>query len=81
MTMGYYPKICACKLKLRELALLTGRSRSTVYEWVAKNGLPIADDKRVELAAFIRWFESYIEGRRRRCCRKAPRIGSAGRVA
>jgi len=48
------------KLKVADIVTLTGRTRSTVYEWVSKGHLQIGDDKTVDLAAFIRWFETYI---------------------
>jgi len=48
------------KLKVADIAALTGRTRPTIYEWVNKGRLPIADDKTIDVGAFIRWFETYI---------------------
>jgi len=48
------------KLKVADIAILTGRTRSSVYEWVNKGRLPVDADKTIDLGSFIRWFETYI---------------------
>ena len=48
------------KLKLSDIAILTGRTRSTVYEWINKGRLPLDADKTIDVGSFIRWFETYI---------------------
>ena len=48
------------KLKLSDIAILTGRTRSTIYEWVNKGRLPLDADKTIDVGSFIRWFETYI---------------------
>jgi len=47
------------RLRVAEIANLTGRSRHGVYDWVEKNNLPLGPDKTIELKDFIRWFETF----------------------
>jgi predicted DNA-binding transcriptional regulator AlpA len=53
------------KLKVNDIAALTGRTRPTVYEWVNKGRLPIDTDKTIDLGSFIRWLSFIEDGRLR----------------
>ena len=47
------------RLRITDIANLTGQLRGTIHNWVSRYQLPLGPDKTIELKDFIRWFEVF----------------------
>jgi len=47
------------RLRIIDIANLTGQLRGTIHNWISRYQLPLGPDKTIELKDFIRWFEIF----------------------
>jgi len=47
------------RLRITDIANLTGQLRGTVHNWVSRYQMPLGTDKTIELKDFVRWFETF----------------------